>query len=628
MKVFSKFLLGITFVGLLVFLCACPGPDTESGEIARKNVDTQNELEESIYRFPLPSNPMSLDPAHITDTVSDSVARRIFDGLVRFDENGLLKPSIAKNWVASEDGREWKFFLEDSVTFHNGRKVKADDFVYSFTRLLEPATKSERAGLLYPIKGARAYFFSRTFPGSVGFLSENPGDTPEFHEALASLADSIKYVKFKDGTSTDAAVRMLDAAITSNATKLSDELKAELDGLASSVTPPDSVEGISAIDDHTLKIVLDEGYAPFLMVLGMTNCYVVPREEVEEKGEGFGLAPVGTGPFLFVEWQPDVNVLLAANRTHFRKPPGIDKLLYRIVADENTRYEEFKNGRLEHTDVPSGRMAEVMRDGVLSKQIIQRPAMDMYGYAFNCSKPPFKDNKLLRKAINYAIDKENIIDNILEGKFTRMNSYVPEGTFHFLGESEGYPYDPDKAAKLLAQAGYPNGDGLPSITLNIDNQEFRYKIAVAVQEDLRNLGIQIEINRKDWGTFLEQIYAGDAEFFQNTWLADYPDPDNWLFTLLDSSQAGAPGNIARYSNPEFDKLVREAQRVVDEEKRKALYAKAEGIVMEDAPWVLMFVNSPTMLVQPYVKGLKLTPMDRAPQLTNCPIEEVVIEREK
>ena len=620
------FMVTCAIAALSIFALSCDKPETESDQLAKKKTVTGDRLEETVYRFPLPSNPMSLDPAHITDTVSDSVAKRLFDGLVRFDENGIVRPSIAKNWVVSEDGKEWKFFLEKDVQFHNGRKVTAEDFVYSFTRLLTPETRSERAGLLYPVKGAREFLFTRTFPSRVDFLVKNQSDTPEFHEGLASLADAIRYVRFAGDAGSQKAETMLAAAVKAHATSLLPELTAELLSLAGKTSPPEAVSGISAVDEHTFKVILDDGYAPFLMVLGMTNCYVVPKEEVEKQGADFGLRPVGTGPFVFSEWTPDVSVLLAANRKHFRNPPKIDKLLYRVIADENTRYEEFKNGQLEHTDIPSGRMSEVRRDANLSKLIKQRPAMDMYGYAFNCSKPPFKDNKLLRKAINHAIDKENIIDNILEGKFSLMNTYVPSGSFYYWEDAPGYPYDPEKAKELLAQSGYPDGSGLPPIVMNIDNQEFRYKIAVAVQADLKKLGINAEIDRKDWGTFLEQIYSGDTVFCQNTWLTDYPDPDNWLFTLLDSSQAGAPGNIARYSNPEFDKLVREAQHVVDEDHRRELYRKAEEIAMEDAPWVLLFVNSPTMLVQPYVNNLKLTPMDRAPHLTNCPIEEAEISK--
>lgn len=621
-------LLLVLLISLVVALLAvsCKGDTEETNEIVKKQHDRTDKYTDSVYRFPIPSNPMTLDPAHITDTVSDSVARRLFDGLVRFDENGIVQPSIAKNWVISPDGKDWKFFLEKDVTFHNGRKVLAEDFVYSFTRLLDPATKSERAGLLYPIRGARAYYYSRTFANRVEFLANNAGDTPEFHEGLAGLADTIQYVSFAQGTDIAPVKKLLDAAVTVKAVTMSDELKSKLNDLKSRIVIPETIEGITALDNNTLKIALDDPYAPFLMVLGMTNCYVVPKEAVEKLGEDFGLKPIGTGAFVFVEWKPDVNVLLAANRKHFRKPPGIDKLLYRIISDENTRYEEFKSGQLEHTDIPSGRMAEVKRDKQLSLYVMQRPAMDMYGYCFNCSKPPFKDNKLLRKAINYAIDKEHIIDTILEGKFSLMKSYVPEGTFYFWKDAPGYPYDPKLAADLLAQSGYPEGKGLGPINLNIDNQEFRYKIAVAAQEDLKKIGITVNIERKDWGSNLEQIYAGNAVFYQNTWLADYPDPDNWLYTLLDSSNAGAPGNISRYSNPEFDKLVRKAQVVTDEAQRIELYKKAEAIAMEDAPWVLMFVNSPTMLVQPYVKNLKLTPMDRAPQLTNCPIEDVTLEK--
>ena len=609
----------VLILALLAFALGCPAP--KGGGEAGKT-DLGDRLSEDVYRFPLPSNPMTLDPAHTTDTVSDSVTRRIFDTLVRFDPDGNVVPNIAKKWEASEDGKAWKFYLNEGVTFHNGRKLTAADFVYSLSRLLDPSVQSERAGLLFPVKGARQFYFTPRFAETVDFLKKNPGDTPDFHESLANLADNIEYVSFSDETDIEKTAQLLSAAAKSNATSLSAELSGELSKLAGRTEPPETVSGITAYDDLTLKIELDEGYAPFLMVLGMTNCAVVPKEEVDKYGESFEIHPVGTGSFVFQDWKPDISITLAANRAHFARVPGVDKIVYRIITDDNTRFEEFKNGQIEHTDIPAGRMEEVRKDPSLSKMMVSKPAMDMYGYCFNTSKPPFKGNKLLRKAINHAIDKDDIIDTILEGKYKRMDTYVPEGTFYFRSDSTGYPYDPELAKKLLAEAGYPDGKGLPTITLNIDNQEYRNKIAVAVQSDLREIGVNVEISRKDWGTFLNQIYDGDFEFCQNTWLTDYPDPDNWLFTLLDSSQAGAPGNISRYSNPEFDKLVREAQMTVDAGKRMELYGKAEEMAMEDAPWVLMFVNSPTMLVQPYVENFRLTVMDRAPQLTNCPIEEV------
>jgi peptide/nickel transport system substrate-binding protein/oligopeptide transport system substrate-binding protein len=150
-------------------------------------------------------------------------------------------------------------------------------------------------------------------------------------------------------------------------------------------------------------------------------------------------------------------------------------------------------------------------------------------------------------------------------------------------------------------------------------------VAQAVQEDLRKVGVTVQIETTDWGPFLDKVYAGQALFFQNTWLTDYPDPDNWLFQLLDSHNFGDKGNIARWSNSEFDQLVEAAQVEPNEGSRRDLYQKAEKIASDEAPWLLLFWKNSSTLVQPYVHGLTASRLDRSPQLGNVPLEKVTLD---
>ena len=532
----------------LALLSACPKAPSGPGPTG-SNSSGETPKRARNYNFPLPADVKSLDPAHVTDTVSDSVAQRLFNRLVKFNTDGSVKEDLAEKYEISPDGKVYTFTLRDGVKFHNGETVTADDVIYSYSRLVDPETASERANLLFYVEGARAMFEDET------------------------------------------------GKIT-------------------------SVSGIKKLDDRTISISLTAPYAPFLNVLCMTTFGIVPKSEVERDEKGFSSNPVGTGPFVFDSWTPDERVVLKANRTYFGHVPEIETLTFRIINDENTRFENFRNNTLEHCDIPPSKIKTVMDDPELKKLIAGEPAMDMYAYGFNCDEAPFKDNAALRQAFNYAVDKQNIIDNIWAGLVTEQRTIVPAGMFYHYDGSVGYPYDPDKAAELMVQAGYPNGEGLAPFTLNIDLQPTNKLVAEAVQEDLARIGVTVSIETTDWGPFLDKVYAGNSLFFQNTWLGDYPDPDNWLYQLLHTENFGDAGNISRWSNSRFDALVTEAQVTPDQAKRAELYRQAEEIALSEAPWLLLFWKNSSTLVQPYVQGLKITKMDRTPQLNNAPLEEV------
>ncbi len=380
--------------------------------------------------------------------------------------------------------------------------------------------------------------------------------------------------------------------------------------------------GIEAVDERNVRSTLSEPYAPFLMVLCMSNFGVVSHSGVEPDPKGFGSNPVGSGPFVFKSWERGERVTLKANRDYFAGEPKLDTVMFLVIEDEKTRFENFKAGALEHCDIPPSQISEVRNSEKLSSLIHGEPAMDMYCYGFNCEQPPFKDNTALRRALNYAVDKRNIIENIWGGLVTEQVAYVPPGMFYYWEDSQGYGYDPELARKLLEEAGYPDGEGLPELVLNIDTQLTNKFVAEAVQEDLRKVGVTVSIEVTDWGSFLPKVYAGESLFFQNTWLGDYPDPDTWLYQLLHSDNFGDAGNITRWANSEFDHFVKMAQVEMDSTQRAELYRKAEQIAFKEAPWLLLFWKNSATLVQPYVQDFEISGMDRTPQCNNVPLEEV------
>lgn len=505
-----------------------------------------------VYRFVLDTDAPTLDPAQVTDTVSDKVVRDIFDCLIKFDSEMNYVPAIAESWDAPlSGGTEWVFHIRKGVKFHNGRELNANDVEYSLTRILDPKTSSPRTWVLNMIKGAKKFMEKKS----------------------------------------------------------------------------DKVEGIEVVDENTIKITLEYPFTPFLGCLCMSTCAIVPREEFEKLADEseFSLHPVGTGPFIFKKWIPDNEIVLEANKDYFDGPPKLEGVTYRIIKEAMARVQEFQNGNIEHTDIPPQDLDRILADPVLSKLVVRRSLMDVYHMAFNCDKAPFKGNIKLRQAFNYAIDKEHIVKNILKDNMEVAKGYIPPSMANYDSPAGGFAYDPEMATKLLGEAGYPEGKGLEPIKLYIDNDEIHEKIAVAVANDLKKLGVNITIQKLDWGAFLDAIDEGEPAFFQMTWLADYPDPDNFLYVLLDSKNWGEMGNHARYSNAKFDKLVEQAQKETDWNIRRDLYYQAESMAIDECPWLILFTNRCNVLVQDYVKDLEITALDRAPRLPNVDLEKVWFE---
>lgn len=505
------------------------------------------------YRYTLgPSDPPSLDPVHITDTVSHAVASELFDGLVTFDQDLKIRPAIARQWAISRGGRTYTFELRPGVRFHNGRAVTAEDFRYSFERLLHPDTRSERTWILEKLHGAGEFMAGKTR----------------------------------------------------------------------------SLPGIEVLGPHKLRLVLEHPFAPFLAVLAYPSASVVPREAIERWGREFSTHPVGTGPFRFQEWRHDDRVVLGANPDYFDGAPYLNRIVFRVIPDEMTRFQEFKAGTLEHTDIPTGLFRMVRADPSLGTMLASRPSMGVNAIQFNLERPPFRGNRSLRRAFNYAVDKEAIANVILEGRVEPARSILPPGMFAHNPELRGYPYDKEKARKLLAEAGYGEGKGIPPVTLYYNTGLVNRKIAEFVQGSLRQVGVVVELRELDWPAYLNLVDRGDAQTFRLGWLADYPDPENFLTVLFHSRNVGSKGNLSRYVDPRVDALLDRADASLDLAKRRHLYQEAEKIILYDAPWIFLHYYSTDVLIQPWVKGLReqISAMDSAPTLGMVRMRKVWLQK--
>jgi peptide/nickel transport system substrate-binding protein/oligopeptide transport system substrate-binding protein len=483
------------------------------------------------FRRILTDTPHTLDPAFVTDIYGRTVINQIFDGLVQFDVHLNVIPAIAEFWEASQDGRTWTFALRRGVTFHHGREVTAQDFVYSFTRLLQ--VKS---------------------PGPVGALFEYLEGAKDFTQGK---------------------------------------------------TP--SIRGLKAVDRYTLQMAFDEPFASILGVLGLTNTAVVPQEEVERLGERFRRAPVGTGPFKFVGWEPNQEIVLEANDHYYEGRPFLNAVVFKIVvgAKLEETFAEFLKGNLELAIIPGGKTDEVRTDPQYRRyQRFRKPTLSFLYIGFNTQRKPFDDRRV-RQAFNYAVNKEAIVQEITKRSALTATGALPPGTPGYDPDLRGYYYHPEKAKRLLAEAGYPDGVGFPVVQIwSVHQAETTKAELAAYQKHLADLGVKAEIHyAPDWPAYKAMMEQGKLPMFRLVRLADIPDPDNFLAPMLHSS---SPTNYTFYRNPLVDRLLERARREVDDAERIELYREVERLVMDDAPWIAQNYHVFDYLYQPYVQGVEIS----------------------
>ena len=370
------------------------------------------------------------------------------------------------------------------------------------------------------------------------------------------------------------------------------------------------IRGIRVVNDTTVEMTLERPFPPFLMLMSYDAAYLVPREEAERLGAEFGSKPVGTGAFRLVSWRHDDQVVLEAFKDHFRGAPYLERIVYRIINDDNTRFQEYRAGNLEHVDVPTGQFNAVKADPVLSKELGVWPILGTYALRFTMTRAPFKDNKKLRQALNYAIDKEAISRVILEGTVVPARGVLPPGM-------------PGHNPEL---AGYPDGKGLPPITLHYNTSQLHRRIVELVQAQLRELGIPVQVASLDWAAYLKLVDDGGTQWHRMGWLADYPDPENFLTVLFHTRNIGPPGNSSRFSSPEVDRLFDEADRLPAGPARLAKYREAEKLIVEEAPWVFVYWYTSRILQKPHVKGFERSAMSTAPEMHFAPMRRVWLDR--
>ncbi len=373
------------------------------------------------------------------------------------------------------------------------------------------------------------------------------------------------------------------------------------------------LEGVKALDDYTLEVTLSYPYADFIYHTCHPVFSPIPKEVVDEVGsDNFSDNPVGTGPFQFVSWAHEQQVVVERFEDYYGEPAYLDGVVFKIYMDDETAYQDFKAGGLDDVQIPQGQFAAA--EAEFGERALFNPMLGIYYYGYNVNAEPWKDSPELRKALNYAVDRQTLCDVVMEGQRNPATGLVPEGIVGFQKNAMEYKYDPDKAKELLEEAGYPEGEGLPKLTLGYNTGVGHDTIAQFVQGNLADIGVDFDIEGYEWGTYLDLIQGGTVTFFRLGWLADYPIMDNFLYPMFYSGNVGAD-NMTQYDNPEVDELFVKARSTPDEKERLELYREIERIILDDAPEIpLMFYKTSRVYgknVAGYIRTADdITPLDR------------------
>jgi peptide/nickel transport system substrate-binding protein/oligopeptide transport system substrate-binding protein len=384
------------------------------------------------------------------------------------------------------------------------------------------------------------------------------------------------------------------------------------------------IPGIQAVDDLTVEIRLDRPFAPFLYLMAYDAASVVPREEADKRGAAFASHPVGTGALRFVSWRRDDQVVLERFPEHFRGPAALDRVVFRVIPAEITRFNEYRAGQLDLTDIPTGHCQSTQRDPQLRGDVAIWPTLGTHAVRFNVERAPFNDLRV-RRAIAHAIDPSIIVDRLLERCVTPARGILPPALPGYTPEIRRLAFDRDLARRLLAEAGYAGGKGVTPLVYHFNTSDTNQRIAELLQAQLKEIGIALELRRLDWAAHLKLVDQGSAGFFRQAWIADYPDPENFLTVLFHSRNVGAPGNTSRYRNPRVDRLLDEADVMPSGAARDSRYHEAEQMIIDDAVWVSLYHYASRALIKPYVKGLERSSQSSAPEFL-APLRKVWLDR--
>ena len=495
----------------------------------------------------LGTEPPTLDPMLATDTTSVQCDELLFLGLTDIDDKtSEVIPELATEWSASADGLKWTFKMRDDVFWvhydPDSEKVKKLDKVTAHD-------------VVYGVK--------RTID-------------PE-------TASDYAYVNY--------IIKNGEAVNTGENTDL------------------DSV-GVRAVDDYTVEFTLEQPAGYFPAIAGMWINRPAPREPIEKFGEKWTEPGniVTNGPYCLDTWEHESKMVMVKNpRWYGAKDVSIETINMVMVVEASTAFAMYENGELDVAGVPLDDMDRVKADPQLSKELYIAPRLCTYFYGYNVTKPPF-DNIKVRQAFSHGVDRQKLIDTVLKGGQKPAKTFACPGIFGSPAEDpsfEGIEFDPGKGKALLAEAGYPDGKGLPEITLMFNTSEGHQKIAQFIQQSWKeNLGVEVKLANQEWKVYLKTLNEDSPQIWRLGWCADYTDENNWVLEVFHPTKSGNesqwdPGSPSAI---EFAKLTEQAAAAPDPAERKDLYFKAEKLLCADQAIIIpIYYYTRVVCTRPYVE---------------------------
>lgn len=508
----------------------------------KKDVNTGK----TVFRYNESSGITSLDPAFARNQANIWAVNQLFNGLVQLDSALKPIPCIARKWEVSADGCKYTFHLRNDVYFHD----------------------------------------SEVFPDGKG------------RKVIAG--DFVFSYK-----------RILDSRLVSPGAWIFGKVRKSGDSYA-----------FESLNDSTFSISLIEPFPPFLGLLSMQYCSVVPHEAIEMYGSDFRQHPVGTGPFKFGLWKEGVKLVMLKNEHYFETDSGhplpyLDAVAVTFIVDKQSAFLEFIKGNLDfmsgidasYKDEMLTRMGELNPKYKNKVRLIKQAYLNTEYLGINCdpNNKALNNNPLklksIRQALNYGFDRVKMMQYLRNniGK-PGTAGFVPAGIPWFdQNKVPGYSYDPDKAKQLLAEAGYPSGKGLPPITLSTNASYL--DLCRYIQSQLNELGFDIKIDVTPPGTLREMMAQSKVPFFRGSWIADYPDAENYLSLFYSPNFCPAGPNYTHYSNPAYDKLYRLACSEINDSVRGQYYMQMDRLLMEDAPVIVLYYDQVLRFTGRSIDGL-------------------------
>jgi len=370
-----------------------------------------------------------------------------------------------------------------------------------------------------------------------------------------------------------------------------------------------AIDKVEAKDARTLAFTLKEPYAPFLSNLAYPTGLIVSPAAVKEHGKDFGRHPSGTGAFRFAEWESNAKVVVVRNDDYWAGAPALEAVVFRPITDANTRVAEMLSGGIDlMVEVPPDNLATFADDGAYA--VHEQAGPHVWFLILNAKEGPLAD-KRVRQAVNYAIDKESLVENVLQGTAEVAAGPTPPAFSWAYNKSlEPYPHDPEKARELIGAAGAEGAELTFYVTEGGSGMLDPVAMGTAIQADLAKVGFEVKIETYEWNTFLGKVnpgLGGKADMAEMAWMTNDPDTLPYLALRTDAFPDQGGFNSGYYSNPKVDELLEAARRSTDQAERAKLYKEMQEIVREDAPWAFIANWKQNAVASERVSGFKLQP---------------------